>query len=164
MIRVLFVCLGNICRSPTADGIFRHMIDQRGLKDKFACDSAGTEAYHAGEPADRRSVREAARHGVDLSFCVSRKVADADFHEFDYIIAMDEMNYSDLMERCPPAATHKISMMLDHGPSTGIRAVPDPYYNPDGFDLVFRLVHDACEGLLNKLIDQHYPEYAARPR
>jgi len=164
MVQVLFVCLGNICRSPTADGIFRHLIDARGLREQFSCDSAGTSAFHEGEPADRRSQREAARHGVDLSFCSSRKVSDADFHEFDYIVAMDEMNMSDLLDRCPPECRHKLSLMLDHGPPVGIRTVPDPYYNPDGFALVFRLLQDACAGLLDTLTEEHYPEYAGRTR
>lgn len=160
MIRVLFVCLGNICRSPTAEGIFRHLVDRRGLSKHFQIDSAGTGAWHAGEYADRRSAMEALKHGIDISRVQSRKVTDADFHEFDYILAMDEQNYHDLIDRCPPGLEEKISLMLTHGPFKGATAVPDPYYNQNGFGLVFELLRDACEGLLDESIEEHYPQHA----
>jgi protein-tyrosine phosphatase len=159
-VRVLFVCLGNICRSPTAGGIFRHLVDKAGLNDQFVIDSAGTGAWHAGEPPDRRSAMEALKHGIDLSGQRARKVTDADFHEFDYILAMDDQNYRDLIEHCPPKLEHKISLMLKHGPFKGATAVPDPYYNADGFDLVFNLLKDACMGLLDEIVEAHFPEHA----
>lgn len=160
MVRVLFVCLGNICRSPTAEGIFRHQVDKAGLNDRFVIDSAGTGAWHAGDPPDRRSTLEALKHGIDISRQRARKVTDADFHEFDYILAMDDQNYRDLLERCPPSEEHKVSLMLNHGPFKGINTVPDPYYNADGFDLVYSLLEDACQGLLDKIVEEHFREHA----
>ena len=160
MIRVLFVCLGNICRSPTAEGIFRQLVDKAGLKDQFVIDSAGTGAWHAGEPPDKRSAMEALKHGIDISHQRARKVEDADFHEFDYILAMDDQNYRDLLEDCPPKLEHKISLMLKHGPFKGTTTVPDPYYSADGFDLVYSLLEGACQGLLDEIIQERLQKHA----
>ena len=146
--KVLFVCLGNICRSPTAQGVFEKMVEDRGLSDNFYIDSAGTSAFHVGSPADERSAETALKYGYDLSKQSSRKVEFSDFIEFDYILAMDSSNYSDLIDAAPTDLHKKISLMLTHG-TLGERDVPDPYYGgAQGFDNVLKLLENACEGFL----------------
>lgn len=150
---VLFVCLGNICRSPLAEGIFRHQAEISGLADRFEVDSAGTGAYHTGEPPDSRSIAVAAAHGVRLTG-TARQVTVGDFGRFDVIVAMDGSNRRSLRRLRDGRA--RIVMMRDYDPEAGDPDVPDPYYGgPDGFERVYRILERACEGLLDELADAH---------
>jgi protein-tyrosine phosphatase len=150
--RVLFVCLGNICRSPTAEGVCRHLAAQRGLDGRVELDSAGTGAWHAGEPPDRRAQAEARRRGIDLSGQRARAVRPEDFARFDHILAMDADNLAQLRAACPAEHRHKIRRLLDLAPELGVADVPDPYYGgSDGFRRVFDLVERACGALLDEL-------------
>lgn len=149
MTRVLFVCLGNICRSPTAQGVFEHLVAEAGLEDRVEADSAGTHAYHAGEPPDERAQMEAARRGVDLSRQRARAVTESDFAEFDFILAMDSSNLSILESRCPPEYRERVARLLDFAPELGETDVPDPYYGGQhGFSRVLDLVEAGARGLL----------------
>ena len=157
MVRICFVCLGNICRSPTAEGIFRHLISERGLTGAVAIDSAGTGAWHVGKPPDPRTVAEAARRGVELDGR-ARQFESADFARFDYVIAMDASNAEDLASSAPDAASREKIRLLrsfDASSPTGA-SVPDPYYGgARGFEEVFHICEVACEGLLAHLETQH---------
>ena len=149
---VLFVCLGNICRSPLAEGILASLAEARGLPHRFHVDSAGTAAYHAGEPPDSRSVRVAATHGIHLN-SVARQVTRRDFDRFDVIVAMDRSNRRSL-ERTAPGRGHRaeIVMMRDYDSRAHDPDVPDPYYGgPGGFEHVYRILERSCEGLLDAL-------------
>ncbi|OGT89326.1 MAG: phosphotyrosine protein phosphatase [Gammaproteobacteria bacterium RIFOXYA12_FULL_61_12] len=153
---VLFVCMGNICRSPTAHGVFRHLVGQEGLADRIEIDSAGTHGYHAGAPPDSRSQATALKRGFDLSDLRARKVVAADFSRFDYILAMDSANYQGLREICPPGHEHRLRMFLDFAPRLDIAEVPDPYYGGQrGFDDVFDMVTEASQGLLDHIRGKH---------
>lgn len=150
--RVLFVCLGNICRSPTAEGVCRHLVAQRGWQNQVQVDSAGTGAWHVGEPPDQRSQAEARRRGVDLGDIRARAVTASDFENFDAILAMDSDNLLALRGKCPAQHAQKLSLLLDFAPSTDVRDVPDPYYGSgDGFRRVFDLVEAGCEGFLKHI-------------
>ncbi len=152
MIRVLFVCLGNICRSPTAHGVFVSLIDEAGLRDRIDADSAGTYGHHGGAGADRRAVETARLHGVDLSAHRAQPVVRSHFSEYDHIFAMDRQNYADLLELCPAGAEHKIEMFLALAPHLGIDEVPDPYYGgASGFDKVYEMIHEASLALVDRL-------------
>jgi len=156
MIHVCFVCLGNICRSPTAEGVMRRLLAERGLADQIAVDSAGTSAYHVGDPPDRRSTATAARRGTTLSGA-SRQVTLADFDHFDHIIAMDGQNLSALHRMVrSPADREKLSLLRSFDPESPPHAeVPDPYYGgPDGFDIVLDICEAGCVGLLDHLQQQ----------
>jgi len=148
---VLFVCMGNICRSPTAEGVFRHLVEQQGLADRIHVDSAGTHAYHVNEPADRRARTAAARRGYSLEGIRARRVDAADFASFDYIIAMDRDNLAVLHELAGDAHRGKLHLLLDF--STGPDdEVPDPYYGgAAGFERVLDLIEGASRGLLDRL-------------
>ncbi len=150
---VLFVCMGNICRSPTAEGVFRHVVRQAGLQDNIKIDSAGTHAYHVGEAPDRRSQSKARENGVDISAQRARKVAQEDFDRFDYIIAMDRSNYSDLMRLAKkPEQQQKISLFMDYAKDWNNTEVPDPYYGgSNGFQQVFDMIMSASQGLLKQI-------------
>ena len=149
---ICFVCLGNICRSPTAEGIFLHKVKEAGLELYFYIDSAGTAAYHIGEGANSKSQATANRHGVHLP-SVARRFEYADLEEFDLILAMDSSNYHDLRELDRRGRfTDKIKKMRDFDPNPGNGDVPDPYYGgPEGFENVFNIVDRSCEALLNEL-------------
>ena len=151
--KVLFVCLGNICRSPTAEGVFKELVHKRGLEDKIAFDSAGTSNYHIGEPPDLRSQKAALKRGIDLSYQKARQVSLQDFYEFDYVIAMDEKNLADLKDLYPSNASAKLDLLLSFSSKdTKYKEVPDPYWSgEDGFELVLDLIEDACDGLLNHI-------------
>lgn len=152
-IKVLFVCMGNICRSPTAEGVFRHLIGQMGTQDRFHVDSAGTHAYHVGEQPDRRAQQTARQRGIDLSFIRARKVTQSDFAEFDHILAMDSDNYSILYDACPTEHKDKVKLFLEYAPDRPEQDVPDPYYGgQNGFDHVFDLVEDASRGFYHSVI------------
>ncbi len=149
MVKVLFVCMGNICRSPTAHGVFRERICREGLEDRVFIDSAGTHAYHVGNPPDRRAQATAEARGIPLADLRARQVVPEDFERFDYILAMDEDNLAILQSQCPPEHAHKVRLFLEFAPGRPEREVPDPYYGgAQGFEHVFDLVEDAAEGLL----------------
>ena len=150
-ISVLFVCMGNICRSPTAEGVFRHVVNEAGLEERITADSAGTHAYHVGEPPDRRAMAAAERRGVSLSDIRARRVSDSDFEDFDFVIAMDEENRLRLLEQAPEEHQGKVQLFLSF--VDGVETeVPDPYYGgAAGFERVLDLVEEASRGLLKTL-------------
>lgn len=156
-ISVLFVCLGNICRSPLAEGVFRHVLDQEGISGRFQVDSAGTGSWHVGESPDHRSVRTAATHGVTLSGH-SRQVQPEDFKNFDYIVAMDRSNLSDLEKfRSGVGGEVPLYLLREFDPDGGPGAeVPDPYYGgPGGFEDVYEMVERSCRALLEHILREH---------
>ncbi len=157
MVRVCFVCLGNICRSPTAEGIMRSLVHGAQLHDQIEVDSAGLGAYHVGEMADRRA-REASRaRGVTLN-SRSRQFTVDDFERFDYIVAMDVENHGDLLDLAPDAAKAEVRLLRSFDPAAPAGAeVPDPYYGgPRGFDHVFNMCEAACQGLLDTIRSEHH--------
>jgi protein-tyrosine phosphatase len=144
--------MGNICRSPTAEGVVRAHVERAGLADRVELDSAGTHAYHVGEPPDPRSQKAAARRGYDLSRLRARRVKEADFLRFDLILAMDRDNLSLLVKACPEEHQGKLQLFLDFARECGRDEVPDPYYGgPEGFDHVLDLAEAAAAGLLEFL-------------
>ena len=148
-VSVVFICLGNICRSPTAEGVFRHIVQQDGLDEWISTDSAGTHAYHIGEQPDRRSQQTARERGIDLSDLRGRKAIESDFYDFDYVLAMDDENFSILKDICPSGYEDKLSLFLDFTDEYSDTQVPDPYYGGEqGFEHVFDLVESASKGLL----------------
>ncbi len=155
-IKVLFVCMGNICRSPSAEAVMNAYIKREGLQDKIICDSAGTIAYHAGEPADGRMQRHANKRNIHLT-SISRQVEPLDFKEFDYVIGMDDDNMRNMQTFLPSASlANKMSKMTDYCSNSNPGYVPDPYYGgADGFEQVLDLLEDACEGLLIKIREEH---------
>lgn len=152
MKRVLFVCTGNICRSPTAEGVARHMARKLGLDTDFHFESAGTHAYHVGEPPDPRTIRAARGRGYDLSAQRARRVSEFDFAQFDHILAMGYDHMDWLRRACPREHHGKLRLLLGHGDATVAGEVPDPYYGGmDGFEEVLDLVEKAVAGLLSDL-------------
>lgn len=145
-VRVLFVCMGNICRSPMAEAVFRQRVSEAGLAEHFVIDSAGTGSWHVGEPPHHGTLAILARHGIDANGQRARQITSADFERFDYIVAMDDENLYAL-RRMQRRGEAQVSLLLDHAPGLGIREVPDPYYS-GGFDHVFRLVDAGSHGLL----------------
>lgn len=146
---ILFVCMGNICRSPTADGVLRAKLAARGLDQRVQVDSAGTHNYHPGSPPDARSQKHAARRGYDLSALRARQIQDADFEHFDLILAMDWDNLALVQDQCPPEHQRKVRRLTEFCQLHDSPVVPDPYYGGDaGFEAVLDLVEDACDGLL----------------
>jgi protein-tyrosine phosphatase len=146
---VLFVCMGNICRSPTAEGVFRHHVRQHAPDLDLFLDSAGTHDYHVGEPPDPRTIRAAARRGIDLAGLRARQVCDADFERFDLILAMDRLNHVTLLERSPAAFHARIRTLLEFAGGDVPADVPDPYYGgAEGFETVIDLTSAASTGLL----------------
>jgi low molecular weight protein-tyrosine phosphatase len=144
--------MGNICRSPTAEGVFKKLLVEKQLHEKVDIDSAGTHAYHVNEAPDLRAQRAAKDRGVDLSKIRARKVVFGDFEDFDHILAMDSDNYMILMEACPDQYKNKIKYFLDFAPHLGEREVPDPYYGGKyGFERVLDMVEEASIGFLNSL-------------
>jgi len=144
-----FVCLGNICRSPTAEGVMNKILEQEGLQDQFSVDSAGTSAYHVGEPADSRSRAVAHEHGYHLT-SRSRKVQPGDFHRFDLIIAMDKSNLRDLQNMAPSQSSAQLVLCRDFDPQSPPNSdVPDPYYGGErGFLEVLQICERSCKGIL----------------
>ncbi|AVM74745.1 low molecular weight protein-tyrosine-phosphatase [Magnetospirillum gryphiswaldense] len=150
MIKVLFVCTGNICRSPTAEGVFRALVETHGLSDHIMVDSAGTHAYHVGEPPDSRSAAAARKRGIDLSSQRARKVKASDFDDFDLVLAMDRSHQQSLIQLCPKAQEDKVRLFLSFAPELGLRDVPDPYYGAgDGFERVLDMIEAGSRGLLD---------------
>ncbi len=152
MVKVLFVCLGNICRSPTADGVFRKLVADAGLDDQINVDSAGTAGWHIGRAPDARTVAAAKNRGYDLSELRARQVSKMDFFEYDYILAMDNANLGDLKSLKPANYTGHLGLFLAFSEQDEYREVPDPYHGgSEGFELVLDLVEDAAQGLLNEI-------------
>jgi protein-tyrosine phosphatase len=155
-VSVLFVCMGNICRSPTAEGVFRHKVINAGLEEKIHIDSAGTIAYHVGHPPDARAQKAAMKRGIDLGSQRARKVSPADFEDFDFVLAMDSDNHYELEAICPSGHEHKLHMFMKFAQNSSETEVPDPYYGGGhGFETVLDLVEDAAEGLLLHLQEKN---------
>lgn len=153
---VLFVCLGNICRSPTAEGVFRELLKQHLPGNSIFIDSAGTTGYHAGEQADSRAISAAKKRGYDLSKIKSRQVRESDFEKFDLVIAMDKQNHTNLVNLAIQTGNeqhvNKVKLFLAYSQQTNYQEVPDPYYGGSkGFDLVIDLVEDASRGLISQI-------------
>ncbi len=150
--RILFVCLGNICRSPMAEGVFRRVAEEAGMLHLFEIDSAGMGDWHKGEAPDHRAQKAALGRGVDISGQAARKVELEDFDDFDLVLAMDGSNIEDLHDIAPHAARAKIRRFLDYAPHVGTQDVPDPYYGgPEGFGHALDLIEAAAQGLLAEL-------------
>ena len=158
---VLFVCMGNLCRSPTAEGVFRHLVRQAGLQDRIRVDSAGTHDYHVGSPPDERSCHHASLRGYDLSELRARQVREPDFAHFDLILAMDWNNLALLQDDCPPEHRHKLRRLMEFAPPGLGDVVADPYYGGSrGFETVLDHVEAACSGLLEHIrgeLNPHAP-------
>ncbi len=152
MVKVLFVCLGNICRSPTAEGVFRAVVRAQGMEEIIFIDSAGTHAYHLGEPPDARAQAAAARRGIDLSGLRGRQATALDIESFDYILAMDRENLTNLHALSPQGHEHKVRLFMDFAPERPEREVPDPYFGgTSGFDRVLDMIEEAANGLLEHI-------------
>ena len=150
--RVLFVCLGNICRSPTAEAVFRDLQAREAPGLGVEADSAGTEGYHTGSEPDERSIAAAARRGIDLRGLRARTVTPDDFERFDLLLAMDQQNYRRLLQIAPPGRRDRVRLFLEYAPGLGRREVPDPYSGgAEGFEEVLDLVEAAARGLLAAL-------------
>ena len=152
--RVLFVCMGNICRSPTAEAVFRHQVQAAGFEKEIYIDSAGTHDYHVGDPPDERAQRAAGRRGYETDKLRARQVNEKDFEEFHYILAMDRANLAILQRECPPQYSHKLGLLMQYSKrfSAGTEEVPDPYFGGhQGFEHVLNLVEEASRGLLNRI-------------
>lgn len=149
-IKILFVCMGNICRSPTADAVFRHHVNIAGLDHALLVDSAGTHAYHIGNPPDERALRAALQRGYKMHDLRARTVQDEDFVNFDYILAMDKDNLAELNYRCPDRFGHKLALFMKYSPNFSVcTEVADPYYGGNqGFENVLDMVESASQGLL----------------
>lgn len=149
--KICFVCLGNICRSPTAEGIFQHLINEHDLENYFEVDSAGTSAYHVGESANNKSQRTAQKHGITLH-SKARQFDASDLEYYDLILAMDNENLQNVRQMANGNHANKIGLMRDFDPNPGDGEVPDPYYGgPEGFENVFQIVKRSCENLLDEL-------------
>jgi len=149
MINILFVCMGNICRSPSAEGFFASALQESDHRDRVSIDSAGTHGYHVGHPPDARAIDTALRFGVDISHLRARKVSVADFDDYDLIVAMDRSNLEDLQQIRPAESKAELKMMMQYHPEARPDEVPDPYYGGiDGFTLMCNLLDSATQGLL----------------
>jgi protein-tyrosine phosphatase len=151
--RLLFVCLGNICRSPMAEGVFRRVAEEEGVLHLFEIDSAGLGDWHVGQAPDTRAQSAARNRGIDISGQSARQVTGADYARFDLLLAMDGSNYEELTQVAPKAARHKVRRFLDFAPQAGTKDVPDPFYGGSaGFDHALDLIEDAARGLLADLL------------
>jgi protein-tyrosine phosphatase len=149
--RVLFVCTGNICRSPLAEAVFKDLVRKRGMGPPYEVDSAGTHGWHEGEPADARTIRVGTRHGLDVD-STARALRDEDFERFDVLVAMDRGHLREMRSRCPRPLRRKLLLMPDYDPLGEIQDVPDPYYGgAEGFEEVYRILDRCCRGLLDAL-------------
>ena len=156
-ISVLMVCTANICRSPTAHGLLRHLLELKGLNDLFAVDSAGTHIFQKGLSPDVRAQQVAKQHGIDLSDLRSRNIRPKDFSKYDHILAMDNENFQSLQEKCPEEYVHKISMVMEFSSQTDVLEVPDPYFgNISGFERVFSMLEDAINGVAEHIHNNEY--------
>ncbi len=155
-IGILFVCLGNICRSPMAEAVFRHMVKERGLDEHFVIDSAGIGGWHVGSPPHEGTLRKLRENHVDADGLVARQIRQEDLNTFDYVIVMDDENWRDVAHLARTLGQHRASIhrLLDFAPEVGVTEVPDPYYN-GRFSEVYELVCAGCRGLLETLIHKH---------
>jgi protein-tyrosine phosphatase len=154
MVRVLFVCMGNICRSPLAQGVFEDVLRREGLEGEVSVDSAGTGAWHVGSPPDERALSAASVRGVDISSQRARRIKPEDCQNFDYVLTMDEENYRAVAGLCRGSAV--VRPFLDFATDFAETAVPDPYYGgPDGFEHVLDLVEEASKGLVEDIRERH---------
>lgn len=160
MISVLFICTGNICRSPTAEGVFRKLVDESVAAGKISAgviniDSAGTHGYHVGSPPDARAIEHAARRGVDIAQLRGRQVTNSDFERFDYVLVADQLNMRFLQRMCSNKFQHKLEYLLDYAADDTQFEVPDPYNGEAAdFETALDLIEQGCQGLLDFLIDQ----------
>lgn len=161
MVKVLFVCMGNICRSPTAEGVFRHYANNAGIKDGFThdmfIDSAGTAGFHLAAPPDKRAQLTALKYGVDIEELKARKLAPEDYTDFDYLLAMDSDNLSIMQKKCPENHQHKLHLFMSFSQtSPGITEIPDPYYGEIGdFDIAYEFIDRAAQGFLKHIQSQY---------
>ena len=161
MTKVLFVCMGNVCRSPSAQAVFQHMAEEAGLADMVRVDSAGTHAFHIGEAPDARAQAAARKRGYDLSGHVARQIRPEDFHDYDLILAMDWDNLAALQQQCPKAYQHKLMLLMRFANEFEEATVPDPYYGgPEGFNKALDYIEDACQGVL-ELVRKRAMQYQA---
>lgn len=161
MTKVLFVCMGNICRSPSAEGVFRKMLKDAGLSDLVQIESAGTHAFHLGDPPDARAQAVARKRGYDISDIRARQIQTDDFREFDIILAMDWENLSHMQQQSPKTYQHKLALLMRFSNDYEEATVPDPYYGgPEGFAKVLDYIEDACQGLL-EVVKKRVTQYAA---
>jgi protein-tyrosine phosphatase len=161
MTKVLFVCMGNICRSPSAEGVFRRLINDAGLSNLVGTDSAGTHNFHVGESPDARAITAARKRGYDISERVARQVSPEDFREFDMILVMDWENLSALQQQCPKPHQHKLMLLMRFANEFEEATVPDPYYGgPEGFSKVLDYIEDSCQGVL-ELVRKRATQYQA---
>ncbi len=155
-VKVLFVCMGNICRSPTVEAVFRSQVERSQLSQHIHIDSAGTHDYHIGDPPDLRAQRAAKLRGYDMSTLRGRQVEAADFERFDYVLAMDYANLSILKSLCPPEKLSRVGLFLEYAQKHEDREVPDPYYGGEaGFESVLDMAEDAAAGLVAHIRKQH---------
>lgn len=149
MKHILFVCTGNICRSPSAEAVLQHYVDMQGQSGAYFIDSAGTHGYHIGNAPDERAIRSAAMRGIAMDDLYARKVKASDFNEFDLIIAMDQGHFEILTELKPKNTKARIKLFCDYLPPTKIRDVPDPYYGTDqGFEVVLDMLEEGCQNMI----------------
>ncbi|MGA9573121.1 MAG: low molecular weight protein-tyrosine-phosphatase [Lysobacterales bacterium] len=152
MINILFVCMGNICRSPSAEGFFATALQESGFSEQISIDSAGTHGYHTGQAPDSRAVATAQNFGVDIGHLRARKVSVSDFEDYDLIIAMDHNNYEDLQRIRPSGSKASLKMMMQYHPHAPFEEVPDPYYGGmEGFNMMCKLLQSATQGLLKNI-------------
>jgi protein-tyrosine phosphatase len=152
--KILFVCTANICRSPTAEGVFRKLVAGSPLAGRIEMDSAGTHDYHVGEKPDPRAIKHAALRGYDLSDLLARQISSSDLEYFDYVLAMDTANFRQLKAMCPTRLAQKIELLMDYGGRSDEHEVPDPYGGkPSDFEHALDLIEDGCRGLLAYLTD-----------
>lgn len=150
-VRILFVCLGNICRSPLAEGVLRELADRNGVVSAISVDSAGTGAWHVGDPPDHRSIVVARRHGIDISGLQARKISRDDFESYDLILGMDRDNVRTLRQLAPPGTEGRISLFLEYAAGRD-QDVPDPYYDgPEAFERLYQMLEAGCSSLLDRL-------------
>ena len=164
-VNVLFVCMGNICRSPTAEAVFRQQVKAAGYEKTIYIDSAGTHDYHIGAPPDERAQKAAVRRGYETHSLRARQVSEKDFYFFDYILAMDRANLAILKRECPPEHSHKLGLLMQYSDkfSQGVEEVPDPYFGGNqGFEHVLNMVEDAARGLLRQIRQQQEPVMGQR--
>jgi protein-tyrosine phosphatase len=162
--RVLFVCMGNLCRSPTAEAVFRLHIERAGLANEIACASAGTHDFNAGYAPDGRARAAALKRGYDMSRLRGRGVKDEDFARYDLIVAMDRQNLEQLRTRCPPEQAERLRLLMDFARNHAGPDIPDPYYgNAQGFEVVLDMIEDACAVLLEHVRKTHLTRSDSAP-